>query len=94
MGGWVSVVFETILNDLLYNFRAVFNIALTPVTYVNFIIEYASYIRYYICDLLLSAISSRKVFFFALTNAYRVTLEMFEEMYLPRRHESAIFIPI
>jgi len=46
MGEWISVVFETILTDLLYNFRALFNIALTPVTYGNLIIEHPSYIRY------------------------------------------------
>ena len=30
----------------------------------------------------------------ALINAYRFTLEMFAEMYVPRRHESVLFTPI
>jgi len=94
MGRWVGVVFETILTDLLYSFRALFNIALTPVTYGNLIIEHPSYIRYKICALLFSAISSQESPPPALINAYRFTLEMFAEMYLLRCYESALFNPI
>ena len=75
MGGWVCVVFESILTDFLYKFRALFNIALTPVTYGNLIIERPSHMRYKIWALLLSAISSQCLLF-TLINAYRFTLDI------------------